>query len=179
MYRSLALLALPLLLVGCASGSSGSSSGSSTTIDSYRSSFLSGQQPSGSSQLAAMPQPAAGQAKAGPKSPAADPSAKPPAAFQSDSARFQQDNDQPYKASIGAYVKRYAVNENSLKLAKIGTPFPGTVNGQKGSVVCVELGGLSSNRTAYLLRGNAVIDSEFGADACRGKQLAPWNSIGT
>jgi len=84
----------------------------------------------------------------------------------------------PYKASIATYIKRYAVDSNSLKQAKIGTPFQGSVNGQKGSVVCVELGGLRENRTAYLLRDDAVIDSEFGASACRDKQLEAWDNAG-
>jgi hypothetical protein len=84
----------------------------------------------------------------------------------------------PYKASVAAYIKRYAVDSNSLKLAKIGTPFQGSVNGQKGSVVCVELGGLSSNRTAYLLKDNDVADSEFGAAACHDKKLQPWDNAG-
>ncbi len=53
------------------------------------------------------------------------------------------------------------------------------MNGQKGSVVCVELGGTSSNRTAYLLKDNAVADSEFGAQACRDKHLAAWDDVGT
>jgi hypothetical protein len=165
-----------LLLVGC--GSSGSSSESSTTIDSFRSSFLSGQQAAASSQVAAMPDRTGGQAQPAFKPLSSDQSGKAPAAFQPNSAT-QQESEAPYKASIAAYIKRYAVNDNSLNLAKIGTPFQSTVNGQKGSVVCVELGGLSSNRTAYLLRDDAVIDSEIGAQACRGKQLAPWNNTGT
>jgi hypothetical protein len=178
MYRSLALLALPLLLVGC--GSSGSSRASSEpTIDSFRSSFLSGKQPDATSQLAAMPQPAAGQAKAAPKANSGDRSGKGAGALPTDASPLQQDNAAPYKASVAAYIKRYAVDDNSLKLAKIGTPFQGSVNGQKGSVVCVELGGLSGNRTAYLLRDNTVIDSEFGAAACRGKQLERWDNVGT
>jgi len=35
-----------------------------------------------------------------------------------------------YKASIAAYIKRYAVDSDSLKQAKIGTPFQGSVNGR-------------------------------------------------
>ena len=177
MVRSLALLVLPLLLVGC--GSSRNSSEPDTTIDSFRSSFLSGQQPPASAQVAAVPQPAGGQAKAAPKSQSPGRSAKAPAAFEADSARPQQDGDAPYKASIAAYIKRYAVDSNSLKQAKIGTPFQGTVNGQKGPVVCVELGALRSNRTAYLLKDDAVSDSEIGAPACRDKRLEPWNNAGT
>lgn len=176
MYRSLALLALPLLLVGC--GSSGSSrSSSEPTIDSFRSSFFSGKQPD--TQVAAMPQPAAGQVKAAPKANSANRSGKDAGASQADAAPSRPDNAAPYKASVAAYIKRYAVDNNSLQLAKIGTPFQGSVNGQKGSVVCVELGGLNGNRTAYLLQDNTVIDSEFGAAACRGKQLERWNNLGT
>lgn len=176
MVRSLALLALPLLLVGC--GSSRTSSEPTTTIDSFRSSYLSGQQPSASSQVAAMPQPAAGDAKAAPKSLSPDRSAKEPLAFQPDSAP-KDAGDAPYKAALAAYIKRYAVDSNPLKQAKIGTPFQGSVNGQKGSVVCVQLGALSDNRTAYLLKDDAVSDSEIGAPACRDKRLEPWGNVGS
>ena len=175
MYRSLAFLALPLFLAGC--GSSHSTSEPTATIGSFRSSFFSGQQPSASTQLAAMPPPAGGEAKATAKSPPADRSAK-PQPFKPDSASSKEAGEAPYKASVAAYIKRYAVDDNSLKLAKIGTPFQGSVNGQKGSVVCVELGGLRGNRTAYLLRNDAVIDSEFGATACRDKRLESWNNTG-
>jgi hypothetical protein len=170
MHRSLALLALPLLVVGC--GSSRSSSEPATTIDDFRSSFFSGQPPSAASQLAAMPRPAAGQAKAAPKSLSTDRFAKAP----EDAAA---PSEAPYKASVAAYIKRYAIVSNPLKQAKIGTPFQGTVNGQKGSVVCVELGAMSSNRTAYLLKDDTVTDSEIGAPSCRDKHLEPWNNVGT
>jgi hypothetical protein len=175
MYRALALLALSLLAAGC--GSSRTSSEPPTTIDTFRSSYLEGK-PAASSQLAAVPDQTVGQAKAAPKS-LTDPSARAgdvPAA--ADAAATKQAAP-PYKASVAAYIKRYAVDSNSLKQAKIGTPFQGSVNGQKGSVVCVELGGMRENRTAYLLKDDAVIDSEFGAAACRDKQLEPWNSVGT
>jgi hypothetical protein len=109
----------------------------------------------------------------------ADRSGKAAAASQADAAPPQHGSDAPYKTSVAAYIKRYAVDSNSLKLAKIGTPFQGSVNGQKGSVVCVELGGLSGNRTAYLLKGDTVIDSEFGAAACRDKHLDSWDKVGT
>lgn len=171
MYRWLALLALSLLLAGCGS----SHSSSEPTIDSFRSSFFSGQQPPTSSQFAAMPQPGASQAEAAPKSLPTDRSAKAPA----DAAGSNEAIEAPYKASVAAYIKRYAVDSNSLKLAKIGTPFEGSVNGQRGSVVCVELGGMSSNRTAYLLKDDTVTDSEFGAPACRDRHLDPWNNVGT
>lgn len=176
MYRSLALLTLPLLVVGC--GSSGPSSESGTTIDSFRSSFFSGQQPATSSQVAAMPQPAAGRASAASRATPADRSAN-NSEPQAAAAATNPAREPPYKASVAAYIKRYAVDSDSLKLAKIGTPFQGSVNGQKGSVVCVELGGLSSNRTAYLLKDDTVTDSEFGSPACRDKHLEPWDNIGT
>ena len=177
MVRSLALLALPLLLVGC--GSSRTSSAPDTTIDSYRSSFLSGQQSPAPPQVAAMPRPAADEAKAAPKSLSPDRSAKAPLAFQPDSAQPKDADNAPYKVAVAAYIKRYAVDGNSLKQAKIGTPFQGSVNGQKGSVVCVQLGVLSENRTAYLLKDDAVSDSELGAPACRDKRLEPWGNVGS
>jgi hypothetical protein len=170
MYRLLALFALPVL-VGCHSSSE------PTTIDSFRSSYF-GQQPGASDQVAAMPD-SAGRASSPSKASFSDRSAKAPDASQANAAPLRQDNPAPYKASVAAYIKRYAVDGNSLKLAKIGTPFEGTVNGQKGSVVCVELGGMSSNRTAYLLKDDAVADSEFGAAACRDKHLDPWDNAGT
>jgi hypothetical protein len=175
MHRSLALIALPLLVAGCHSSSSSSASAPRPTIDSFRSSYF-GQQPSASSQVAAMPQPMpADKADTTPQENSADQSASAPE--QATAAR-KPVGPPPYKASVAAYIKRYAVDSNSLKLAKIGTPFQGSVNGQKGSVVCVELGGLSSNRTAYLLKDDAVADSEFGAPACRDKHLAPWDNAG-
>ena len=176
MIRSLALLALPLLLVGCGSSRN---SAEPTTIDSFRSSYLSGQQPSASSQVAAVPQPAGGQAKAAPKSLTPDRSAKAPQAFQPDSAAPKETGDAPYKTAVATYIKRYAVDSTALKQAKIGTPFQGSVNGQKGSVVCVQLGVLSENRTAYLLKDDAVSDSEIGAPACRDKRLEPWGNVGS
>lgn len=168
MYRSLLLLALPLLAAGCHSSSA------PPTIDSYRSSYLSGQQQA--PQVAAMPAPASDEAKA----PApADRSATGSKSTEAAAAPPKKAGPPPYKASVAAYIQRYAVDSNPLKLAKISTPFPGSVNGQKGSVVCVELGGTSGNRTAYLLKDNAVADSEFGAQACQGKQLAPWDDSGS
>jgi len=173
MYRSLALLALPLLVVGCgSSGSSDSSSQPTTTIDSFRSSFFENQP--APSQHAAAPDRAAGTAKAAPKSLTADAGDQPPTA----NASTPPHPAPPYKASIAAYIKRYAVDSDSLKQAKIGTPFQGSVNGQKGSVVCVELGGLRQNRTAYLLKDDTVIDSEIGAQACRDKRLESWDNVG-
>ena len=177
MVRSLALLVLPLLLIGC--GSSRTSSEPDTTIDSFRSSFFSGQQPQASSQVAAVPQPAGGDAKAAPKSLSPDRSAKAPLAFQPDSAKPKDDGNAPYKAAVAAYIKRYAVDSNSLKQAKIGTLFQGSVNGQKGPVVCVQLGAVSENRTAYLLKDDTVSDSEIGAPACRDKRLEPWGNVGS
>jgi hypothetical protein len=177
MVRSLALLVLPLLLAGC--GSSGTSSQPDTTIDSFRSSFFSGQQSPPSSQVAAMPQPAAGEAKSAPKSLSPDRSAKAPQDFQPDSAQPKDNGNAPYKAAVAAYIKRYAVDSNLLKQAKIGTPFQGSVNGQKGSVVCVQLGAINENRTAYLLKDDAVSDSEIGAPACRDKRLEPWGNVGS
>lgn len=176
MYRSLALLALPLLVAGCGSSSTTSSRASAPppTIDSFRSSYF-GQQPSASTQIAAMPSPEAAKPDAAPQPSAADQSAK---AEQAAAAPLKPAGPPPYKASVAAYIKRYAVDGNSLKLAKIGTPFQGSVNGQKGSVVCVELGGMSSNRTAYLLKDNDVVDSEFGAPACHDKKLQPWDNTG-
>lgn len=173
MYRTLALLALPLLVAGCGSSSTSSTrSAPPPTIDSFRSSYFgqkpaaAGQQPSTASQVAAVPAPEPADVNAGAEAEASAAASKPA-------------GPPPYKASVAAYIKRYAVDKNSLKLAKIGTPFPGAVNGQKGSVVCVELGGMSYNRTAYLLKDNHVVDSEFGAPDCQGKQLAPWDSAGT
>ena len=171
MYRSLALLALPLLAAGCHS-----SSAPTATIDSYRASYFSGQPLPTPPQVATMPAPASDAAKAAPKAGAAEGDAKPAHAAV---APPKKAGPLPYKASVAAYIQRYAVDSNSLKTAKISTPFQGSVNGQKGSVVCVELGGTSGNRTAYLLKDNDVTDSEFGARACQGKQMAPWDDTGS
>jgi hypothetical protein len=172
MYRSLALLALPLLVVGCQPARA-----PATSIDSFRSTYFS-QSPAGSSQVAALPQSAPAAENVAPRPHAADPPAAvaEAAPAQIAAAASKPAGPPPYKASVAAYIKRYAVDSNSLKLAKIGTPFPGSVHGQKGSVICVELGGLSSNRTAYLLKDNDVVDSEFGAPACHDKKLQPWDS---
>jgi len=186
MVRALALLALPLLVAGCGSSSTTARSTPQPTIDSYRSAYF-GQQPS-ASQVAAIPTPAAGEASAGPVSPAraargtnhpADQSAALPEPAEAAAAPSKPAAPPAYKASIAAYIKRYAVDSSSLKLAKIGTPFQGAVNGQKGSVVCVALGGMSNNLTAYLLKDNHVIDSELGAQACQGQHLTPWDNAAT
>jgi hypothetical protein len=171
MYRSLALIALPLLAAGCHSPSA-----PTATIDTYRNSFFSGQQLPTPPQVAAMPAPASDAAKAAPKADAAEGDAK---SAQAAAAPPKKAGPPPYKASVAAYIQRYAVDSNSLKMAKISTPFQGSVNGQKGSVVCVELGGTSGNRTAYLLKDNDVTDSEFGAKACQGRQMAPWDDTGS
>jgi hypothetical protein len=179
MYRSLALLVLPLplLIAGCGSSSRSANSAPPPTIDSYRSSYFSGKQlppPPQQDQVAAMPVPAD---PAG-GDPGNGPSDQADAAPAPAAAAHKPASAPAYKASVAAYIKRYAVDSNSLKQAKIGTPFQGAVNGQKGSVVCVELGGISTNRTAYLLKDNDVADSEFGAAACHDKKLQPWDNTG-
>ena len=172
MYRALALLALPLLAAGCHS-----SAAPTATIDTYRNSYLSGQQPPAPPpQVATMPGHASDQTSTATTSNSDDRQAKP---SQAAAAPPKKAGPPPYKASVAAYIQRYAVDSNSLKMAKISTPFQGSVNGQKGSVVCVELGGTSGNRTAYLLKDNDVTDSEFGARACQGRQLAPWDDSGS
>ncbi|HEY3918767.1 MAG TPA: hypothetical protein VGL83_13295 [Stellaceae bacterium] len=83
----------------------------------------------------------------------------------------------PYKQTLAAYIKRYARDPASLQQAKIGQPFAGTVNGQNGSIVCVEMKGAQGTgafRTAYLLQNNRVIDSKYDAPACHDQQLEPW-----
>ena len=183
MYRWLGLLVLPSL-VGCHSPSSPPT----TSIDSFRNAYLSGRTPAAPpAQVAAMPRPAAVPDVEPSAIPAAEPNAgtgesadreaAPPAPAAAASAGHAR--PQHYKASVAAYIKRYAVDANSLKQAKIGTPFPGSVHGQKGSVVCVELDGIKADRTAYLLQDDAVIDSEYGADICENQHLAPWNERGT
>jgi hypothetical protein len=175
MHRSLLLLVLPLLVAGCHS-----SSAPTATIDSYRASYFSGQQLPTPSQVAAMPSPdpaSLAPDAASDDQPAAN--AKPDAKTARAAAAPPKKAGPPaYKASVAAYIKRYAVDSNSLKLAKISAPFPGSVNGEKGSVVCVALGGASDSRTAYLLKDNAVADSELGAQSCQGKQLQPWDDTG-
>jgi hypothetical protein len=171
MYRALALLALPLLVAGCGSASQ---SAPPPTIDSFRTSYFSGKPlPEPQAQVAAAPQANSGDQS----SDAGGPATGKPARDQG-AAAPKSPAPPPYKASVAAYIKRYAVDSDSLKLAKIGTPFEGSVNGQKGSVVCVELGGMSDNRTAYLLKDGSVVDSEFGAPACQNKQLQPWDNTG-
>jgi hypothetical protein len=181
MYRALALLALPLLVAGCGSASKSARSDPPPTIDSYRTSYFSGKQlpepPSQQTQVASMPVPAGDQA-GGDQASSAPQAQSGEAAPDHAAAAPKSSGPPPYKASVAAYIKRYAVNSNSLKLAKIGTPFQGSVNGQKGSVVCVELGGMSDDRTAYLLKDNSVVDSEFGATVCQNKKLLPWDNAG-
>jgi hypothetical protein len=189
MYRALALLALPLLVAGCGSASKSARSDPPPTIDAYRSAYLSGKQlpepQPQPTQVASMPVPAGDQAGGdqgndAPQANSGDQSADQSGAPAPDQAAAapKSSGSPPYKASVAAYIKRYAVDSSSLKLAKIGTPFQGSVNGQKGSVVCVELGGTSNNRTAYLLKDNSVVDSEFGAPACHDKKLQPWDNTG-
>jgi hypothetical protein len=165
MSRWLVLLALPLLVTGCGS----SSRAPTATIDSYRTSYLSGQ------PLPDPPQVAVAPAEA---DTAADQPTKDTTPSKAATAAPKKAGPAPYKASVAAYIKRYAVDSNSLKLAKISAPFDGSVNGQKGPVVCVELSGTGNNRTAYLLKDNAVADSEFGAKSCQGKQMQLWDSAG-
>lgn len=84
----------------------------------------------------------------------------------------------PYKQSIAAYLKRYALDPASLQQAKIGKPFAGTVDGRNGSIVCVELKGAQGSgafRTAYLLQKDAVVDSQYNAPACQDQKLEPWS----
>lgn len=83
----------------------------------------------------------------------------------------------PYEKSVAAYLKRYALDPASLQQAKIGKPFPGTVNGRSGSIVCVELKsaqGSGAFRTAYLLQKDTVVDSQYNASACQDQKLEPW-----
>ena len=187
MYRALALLALPLLVAGCGSASkSAHSEAPPPTIDSFRDSYLSGKPlpapPPQQPEVASMPVPQIDQPQAdqvGGDQAGGDQSgdAGGSASDQTATAPSKPAAPPPYKASIAAYIKRYAVDSSSLKLAKIGTPFQGSVNGQKGSIVCVELG-MSGSRTAYLLKDNSVADSELGAAACHDKKLQPWTNAG-
>ena len=180
MARWLPLLVVPLL-VGCHSAPP-----PTTNINSFRNAYFTGKTlpaPAPAPQVAAMPAdvPAANESAAPlsePKS-ARGQRGDREAATARPAAAAESARPPRYKASVAAYIKRYAVDANSLKQAKIGTPFPGAVNGQKGSVVCVELDGIKADRTAYLLQGDAVINSEYGAQACQNQHLAPWNERGT
>jgi len=197
--RGFALFFLSFLLVGCHAPSSPPS----TSISSFQTSYFNPQQSAASppaqlpvynssSQLARAP--AAADASTPQPAPAEDASqpadASPvqlqaalapepaDAASKSPSPTPARAKPQRYKASVAAYIKRYAVDANELKQARIGTPFAGSVHGQSGSVVCVELVA-GAGRTAYLLKDDAVIDSEYGAPGCRDQHLTPWGDAGT
>ena len=164
-----------LLLAGC---------GSSSSTDSARLSAPR-QQPA-SSQTALAPQPTSAALtlqepdhQAAPETVATgQPTKLQQAAAPADAAPPSPPRPPAYKQSIAAYIKRYAVDPDSLQQGKIGTPASGSLHGESGSIVCVELAGQSSGggsgRTAYLLRNNTVIDSEYGAPVCNGQHLDPW-----
>ncbi len=182
MVRWLPLLVVPLL-AGCHAAPPPTAS-----IDSYRNAYFSGKTPPAPApvpQVATMPAdvPAAAEPAPPPSAPksAGVPAGDREAAAARTTAAGAAEHTHPprYKASVAAYIKRYAVDANSLKQAKIGSPFQGSVNGQKGSVVCVELDGIKADRTAYLLQDDAVINSEYGAGICKHQHLAPWNERGT
>ena len=86
-----------------------------------------------------------------------------------------------YEAPVAAYIKRYFVHADSLRAAKIGEPFPGKLHGRTGSIVCVEMDAKNTagtytgpKRTAFLVKDEKVIESDYDTPVCKDKQLAVW-----
>jgi len=86
-----------------------------------------------------------------------------------------------YQASVAAYIKRYFVHADSLRAVKIGEPFSGKLHGRVGSIVCVEMDAKNRagsytglKRTAFLVKDQKVIESDYDSSLCRSQQLAAW-----
>jgi len=86
-----------------------------------------------------------------------------------------------YQASVAAYIKRYFVHADSLRAVKIGEPFSGKLHGRAGSIVCVEMDAKNRagsytglKRTAFLVKDQKVIESDYDSSLCRSQQLAAW-----
>jgi hypothetical protein len=86
-----------------------------------------------------------------------------------------------YQAPIALYIKRYFVSPESLRSVKISEPFSGKLHGRAGSIVCIEADAKNSSgsytglkRTAFLIQGEKVIESEYDTALCKSQQLAAW-----
>lgn len=86
-----------------------------------------------------------------------------------------------YQDPVAAYIKRYFVHADSLREVKIGEPFSGKLHGRAGSIVCVEMDGKNTagsytglKRTAFLVKDEKVIESDYDTPACKDQQLAAW-----
>ena len=86
-----------------------------------------------------------------------------------------------YQAPIAAYIKRYFVHPESLRDVKIGAPFSGKLRDRAGSIVCVEMNAKNNTgsysgpkRTAFLVKDEKVLESDYDTSTCSNQQLAAW-----
>jgi len=86
-----------------------------------------------------------------------------------------------YQAAVAAYIKRYFVHADSLRAVKIGEPFSGKLHDRGGSIVCVEMDAKNKagsytglKRTAFLVKDQKVIESDYDSSLCQSQQLAAW-----
>ena len=116
------------------------------------------------------------------------PLANPPnIAAAGDAAVASPDNrDTEYQAPVGAYIKRYFVHAESLRGVKIGDPFTGKLHGHAGSIVCVEMDAKNKTgaytgpkRTAFLIKDEKVLESDYDSPVCRDQQLIAWPEMDT
>ena len=86
-----------------------------------------------------------------------------------------------YETPVASYIKRYFVHADSLRAVKIGEPFSGKLHGRAGSIVCVEMDAKNTagsytglKRTAFLVKDEKVIESDYDTPVCKDQQLAAW-----
>jgi len=86
-----------------------------------------------------------------------------------------------YRGPVAAYIKRYFVHPDSLRDVKISTPFAGKLRDRAGSIVCVEMNAKNNagsysglKRTAFLVKDEKVLDSDYDTSVCSNQQLAAW-----
>lgn len=86
-----------------------------------------------------------------------------------------------YETPVAAYIKRYFVHADSLRAVKIGEPFSGKLHGRPGAIVCVEMDAKNTagsytgpKRTAFLVKDEKVIESDYDTPICKDQQLAAW-----
>jgi hypothetical protein len=86
-----------------------------------------------------------------------------------------------YEAPIASYIKRYFVHADSLRAVKIGEPFSGKLHGLAGSIVCAEMDAKNTTgsytgpkRTAFLVKDETVIESDYDTPLCKDQQLVAW-----
>ena len=95
-----------------------------------------------------------------------------------------QPGDMPrasYEAPVAAYIKRYFVHADSLRAVMISEPFSGKLHGRAGSIVCVEMDAQNTagtytglKRTAFLVKDEKVIESDYNTPLCKDQQLVAW-----